>query len=93
MCFFGGMGGGGGAPQVMYRDNPANQIAPPLPAPAPVMMNQDVTPASEADNGSSTGAPQTPDYRGTSIFKINRNAMDNTTAQDMGIDSGVSYLG
>lgn len=89
MCFF---GGGGGAPQVIYRDNPATQIPPPLPAPSPTAMNDSMTPAMDVQP-SSGDVTSAPDYKGTSVFKINRNYVNPMATEDMGIDSGLQYLG
>lgn len=86
MCF---MGGGGGAPQVVYRDNPNSVTAPTAPTP-PTPMNDGVEPAtSMADIENQSGTRGL----GTSVFKINKDAQMANDYEDQGIDSGISYLG
>lgn len=82
MCMF---GGGGGAPQVVYRDNPAPVVSPPATLPPP--MNSDpVGPASASDSTKSN--------MGTSVFKITKNGyVPSNDYTDQGIDNGVQYLG
>ncbi|NBO99838.1 MAG: hypothetical protein EBU90_06880 [Proteobacteria bacterium] len=84
-------GGGGGAPQVVYRDAPQVQQppVPPLPAPPPpTPMNDGVAPAQDLatlDNNKN--------LKGTSIFKINSDSTGQNDYTDQGIDSGLSYFG
>ena len=81
MCMF---GGGGGAPQVVYRDNPAPVAVPPATLPPP-MNNDPVGPASLDTTKNNTG---------TSVFKINKNPfVVSNDYVDQGIDNGVQYLG
>lgn len=86
MCF---MGGGGGAPQIVYRDNPNNVSAPTPPAP-PTPMNNGVAPANADER--TMDAPAIKGL-GTSIFKINKDSQLANDYQDQGLDSGISYLG
>ncbi len=86
MCF---MGGGGGAPQVVYRDNPTSVTAPTPPTP-PTPMNDSIVPAGETDAGMAESQAR---GLGTSVFKINKDPQMTNEYQDQMIDSGISYLG
>ena len=89
MCMFGG--GGGGQPQIVYKDVYKDAPLAPLPAPAPTMMNSGVSPANDNISTSDVVEDPSKSSMGTSIFKINRDPVVTNDYQDQGLDSGLYY--
>ena len=88
MCLFGGMGGGG-APQVVYRDKevmvpakPADPLLPPPPNASGLPTGVSDIPGQVVDTNPASQAPATQGI--ASAFRIDPNAVDQSNFEDQG---------